>query len=263
MRKHIIFDRTIPGMLVSMALAALTYILCAAVGNQIFGAASFMADLIQIPVLFFCLLVHRLWFHGELHGFFRVKGLKKGILLGWSMLLVAAIVALNKVFGGEELGSLPYALFLGLIPGFSEEVLFRVLPLSIAMRQETVRRNPLFVCFLPGVLFGIIHSANVLIGADPIGTLLQVVYAIAIGILLAGIYVRTGNMWAVIFLHSIVDAASFLTKRMQQAGGVLTDSNNILEIIILVLFTIAFYINALLVLRKSGEAADTWKEMWH
>ncbi len=262
MRKHIIFDHPVAGMLVSMVLTAFFYILSIAVGNNIFGAGSLMADFVKIPVLFLCILVHCLWFHGELHDFLKLQELRRGLLLGWSMLAVAAVIALSKLFGGQELGNPLYALFLGLIPGFSEEVLFRVLPLSIAMRQEKIRRNPLFVCFLPSLIFGIIHSANVLVGADPAATLLQVLYAVAIGLLLAGIYVRTGNMWSVVCLHTIIDASSLLTKTMQQAGGVLTEKNSTLDIVILVLFTIVFYINALLVLRRSGEAADTWKRMW-
>ena len=62
---------------------------------------------------------------------------------------------------------------------------------------------------MSGVLFGAAHLSN-LLGSEPFGVLMQCVFAASLGVMLAAIYFRTGNLWVTVFLHSTMDIASML-----------------------------------------------------
>ena len=48
------------------------------------------------------------------------------------------------------------------------------------------------------------------LGSEPFGVLMQCVFAASLGVMLAAIYFRTGNLWVTVFLHSTMDIASML-----------------------------------------------------
>lgn len=251
-RKHKVYDHPIIGMIVGMILVGLSYILVMGIVNPLLGENNTVAtSFAKIIIMMIFLLFHQFYFRDELKDLFKIKGLKKGILLGWSILLVSAIIFIvNHLLGGEPIGSVPYAILCGFVPGLSEEVIFRIIPLSIVMRKIKDKNKLLVPCLITSLPFGIIHLANIFVGADVGSSIIQMLYAIAIGILLAGIYVKTKNMWAIVFLHSLQDIVSFLSVSTQQSNGVLVESNNMVEIIVLLCFTITFYINAIYVWRN-------------
>ena len=78
------------------------------------------------------------------------------------------------------------------------------------------------------------------------------------GMLLSGIYLKTGSFWPCVILHTWVDAASSISKSLQESSGVLTRTHTTLEIIILFAFTIAFYVNAFMVfkVKQSSRGSD-------
>lgn len=232
-----------------MLLAVIYYIAANVAANILAGGMnSILFDLLKIIFLVLLLLLYKLRYRNELPGFFRFTGTIRGTLLGWSMLLSASIVAINHVLLGQ-LGSIPYAFFCGFVPGFSEEVIFRILPLALVMRRCRETKELLKVSLVISICFGLIHGGNALIGANPTATLLQVLYAIGIGMLLSGIYLKTECFWPCIILHTWVDTASSFAKSMQEGSGVLTQSHTTLEILILLAFTVAFYVNAFMVAR--------------
>ncbi len=101
--------------------------------------------------------------------------------------------------------------------------------------------------------FGLVHAFNVLIGADPVSTMLQVLYAVGMGLLFGGLYLLTGNLWVTVILHSFLDFASFMSASGQEAGGVLKESNNWLSNVVILIYTVLIYINAFLIWRKMKE----------
>ncbi len=250
-RKHIVYDHPFVGMIVGLILVGLVYILFLGVINPLLGEDNEVAKSIaQIIFMMLVLLFHQFWFGNELKDLFKTSNLKKGILLGWSMLTVSTIVLISNLFSGEAIGSIPYAILCGIVPGVTEEVVFRIIPLSIAMRKLEDKKKLLVAGILTSLPFSVIHLANILVGADTVSSIIQMCYAFAIGLLLAGIYIQTKNMWAIVFLHSLQDIVSFVTVSSQQNGGVLVESVNMIEIAILLCFTIAFYINAFYVWRS-------------
>ncbi|MCR5735736.1 MAG: CPBP family intramembrane metalloprotease [Lachnospiraceae bacterium] len=46
---------------------------------------------------------------------------------------------------------------------------------------------------------------NMLGGADPFASIFQAVYCIGVGMILGAVYLRTGNVWIIIFGHMSLD----------------------------------------------------------
>ena len=80
---------------------------------------------------------------------------------------------------------------------------------TLLERYGTARAGVWKACLVSGVLFGAAHLSN-LLGSAPFGVLMQCVFAASLGVMLAAIYFRTGNLWVTVFLHSAMDIAAML-----------------------------------------------------
>lgn len=77
---------------------------------------------------------------------------------------------------------------------------------------------------MSAAIFGLAHAANVFVGADPGITVFQVCYAFALGVFLAGIVVRTGNLWVPILIHGLTDTFALASDLATQQGAVQTQA---------------------------------------
>ena len=71
---------------------------------------------------------------------------------------------------------------------------------TLLERYGTARAGVWKACLVSGVLFGAAHLSN-LLGSEAFGVLMQCVFAASLGVMLAAIYFRTGNLWVTVFLH--------------------------------------------------------------
>lgn len=99
----------IRGAVISMLLAGLYYIAASAVVSLVVSDANnILSELIRIISLVPLLLLYKIWHRKELPHLFGIAGTARGVLLGWSMLLMGAIVAVSNLLQGD-VGSIPYA----------------------------------------------------------------------------------------------------------------------------------------------------------
>ena len=97
-----------------------------------------------------------------------------------------------------------------ILVGVAEELVFRgIIAQTLLERYGTARAGVWKACLVSGVLFGAAHLSN-LLGSEAFGVLMQCVFAASLGVMLAAIYFRTGNLWVTVFLHSTMDIASML-----------------------------------------------------
>ena len=209
------------------------------------------------------LLLFWLIFRKDLRGFFNVRRFGVSLLLGWSILVVTAFILLSSILE-QDYGNFGAALLMGMRPGIGEEVLFRVIPICLVMRSKDRERLIVPAIAFTSILFGMVHGINIFSGADPISTLFQITYASCIGFLFAVIYLKTGNMWITMFLHTIMDTASFLSASTQSEGGVLTQGVDVASVVFLLVCTVLFFANAFSLFRKTSKAEilDTWSGIW-
>lgn len=89
--------------------------------------------------------------------------------------------------------------------GFVEEVFFRGL-----MVRALLLRGRWQAVIISSLFFGIAHLFNLAGGANLAATLLQVVYAFAIGLMFAALAVRTQTILPLIVIHGLIDFFGFL-----------------------------------------------------
>lgn len=225
------------------------------------STTSAMIALITMALIMF---VYRLTHRRKLHGFFNAGGTGAGILLGWSELIIDLFIIITGIIQHKVYGSIITALLLGMQPGVSEEIIFRIIPISLAMKSSKREQIILPLLIFTSVMFGLSHGINIFAGADPVTTLFQVIYATGTGCLFAAIYMKTGNMWVIMFLHSLTDIIYYLGADAQSSGGVLTESTGASGAIFLLIYAALYFINAYLVYRKSKaeDVAAVWSKIW-
>ncbi|MDR0459475.1 MAG: CPBP family intramembrane metalloprotease [Coriobacteriales bacterium] len=146
------------------------------------------------------------------------QGFARGLLIGWYGLLFAMLSFGSNLIGlPAEYLTWPQMLPLSVVilsaffTGFFEETLVRGLVLGILNRRFGDNKGGIVIsAIVSSLLFGAAHLLNILTGSAVIETLVQVVYATMIGVFFAALYLRTNNLWVLIFLHALIDLASFL-----------------------------------------------------
>lgn len=128
--------------------------------------------------------------------------------------LPAAAIALGAQGAAGELERLGRWLAIAALVGFVEEVAFRGLILrdlaSVGVRRAAI---------ISAVLFGLMHGVNPLFGAGLGATVLQVVYATAMGFAFAAVALRTGTIWPLVFIHALIDLVGFVAADGTTATG--------------------------------------------
>jgi len=148
---------------------------------------------------------------------FSAKGIGKGLYLG-TVAIIYSVVA----FGINVIGNIGYlqkprllyllsCIFMAFTTGLFEEILLRGFTLKYLYKfQPDMSIKSAIV--LSAIIFGLLHFVNLSAWTLHafITTAVQVVSSIILGIYLGIIYVRSGNLWSVIILHSLIDGVMFI-----------------------------------------------------
>ena len=89
-------------------------------------------------------------------------------------------------------------------PAIFEEVIFR--EIFIYHLKEN-GQSPLMCTIISALVFGLVHLTNV-VGASLIQTLIQVGYAIVVGLVFGAIYTRSDDLIFLIIVHCLIDLSS-------------------------------------------------------
>lgn len=143
----------------------------------------------------------------EYLGLCTVKGSFKSLL--WFLPLLA-ISSVNLWGGIAVQGTLPeILLYIGSMcfVGFLEELIFRGL-----LFKGMAKTNVTAAVIVSSLTFGMGHAVNLLTGA-PVGeTLLQLVYASAVGFCFTAIFLAGGSIWPCILAHAFVNGTSVIAR---------------------------------------------------
>ena len=94
--------------------------------------------------------------------------------------------------------------------GLAEEVIMRGVLFNVFKSRFGETRKGIFLAMLiSSLIFGMIHFVNLI--NDPqllVATISQVIYATFLGCFFCMVYYRSGNLWASIILHGLVDFTS-------------------------------------------------------
>lgn len=119
---------------------------------------------------------------------------------------LAVIASVNLWCGTVQ--TLPAAvtaifIFRMLCVGFLEELIFRGF-----LYKALSRDGKKSAVIISSLTFGVGHIVNLLNGAELVPTLLQILYAVAVGFLFVVLFVRSGSLLPCIFTHGVLNALS-------------------------------------------------------
>lgn len=151
-------------------------------------------------------------------------GFGKGLLVGGYFLFISAYagIVFFLTYEGERVLR-PWYLIAAFVMcmflvGVTEELLCRGTVAELLLGHYGVTTNGIRkTVIVSGILFGLAHLTN-LLGAKPIGVLVQTVVASMMGMAFAAVYFRTGCIWVTVVLHALVDLGALITSGLYQGS---------------------------------------------
>ena len=207
------------------------------------------------------LAIHKRWFYPEYKGCLVGSGFKTALRISWPVLPFWIFTIIRVIAAKLPLEPLTASLLgTALMAGFCEEAAFRGIGVSYLMRQWKTEEKIPYVVVLTSVCFGLLHGVNLISGAAVGITLLQIAAAGCIGVFLCAVFLRSGNLWVPILIHTLHDVLSLL---FLPGGAVLTQAvqaDDLLDLLLTVLLGAA----GIYMIRKSkrGEIVALWQEKW-
>ena len=123
------------------------------------------------------------------------------------------IAASGNIWGGisvkYEGAGLIYAIVMFALVGVVEELLFR----GFLFRAMCEEGSVVTAIIVSSVTFGMGHIVNLLNGHGGLETVLQIIFAVAVGFLFTLVYYRSESLLPCILAHSIIDVLSVFSGR--------------------------------------------------
>ena len=186
---------------------------------------------------------------------FKFKNIVKGLLLGWLVFVLMAIIVLTSFSNRSEYFIKSEPLFLLVVilfpfsTGLLEEVVFRGIVLKILLKKMGDTKKGIINAFIiSAALFAVVHSVH-LIWTTPIEVAADLIFAMSGGILLGAIYLRTKTLVVPILLHWLLNLSggiftAFTSPEYSPAGATLDD------VIVMLIVAIPLIITSFVLLRK-------------
>lgn len=95
--------------------------------------------------------------------------------------------------------------------GLTEEIIFRGIILCLVADVLKGKRNgTILTVIITAAVFAVYHLFNLIGGADPGATALQICYSFLTGVMFASVFLKTRNVWLCVFLHALFDFGGLL-----------------------------------------------------
>ncbi len=212
---------------------------------------------------FLLLAIHKRWFYPEFEGCLKCSSVSfadafkpaAAIIPFWILSCIKEL-AFGSKFSVPTLAMISTSL----MAGCCEEASFRGLGISYLMRQWKEENKVLPALLFTSAGFGLVHSANILSGAEVPITLIQTFSSFFIGLFLGAIFLRSGNLWPAMIIHFLHDvfAGMFLSE-----GYVLTHAVGWIDAVDLTLCLLLGIAGIYLIRpEKRAEIIEIWKRKW-
>ena len=80
--------------------------------------------------------------------------------------------------------------------------------IQIAKKYANSVKGIWITVLVGAMLFGLCHVPNLFFGMNPLAVFSQVTTAIFVGLLFGAVYLRSGSIWVLIFVHALTDTVS-------------------------------------------------------
>jgi len=137
------------------------------------------------------------------YGLCALKGSAGSYLFFIPLILISSVNFWNGITGNLPLWDSVFYILSMCFVAFLEEVIFRGL-----LFKGMCRENVKLAVLISSLTFGMGHMVNLLLGEPLLETLLQLVYASAIGFCYTAIFLTGGSILPCILSHAVVNATS-------------------------------------------------------
>ena len=136
------------------------------------------------------------------------------------------------------------------IAGISEEFVYRGVVLNLLLKEFSIenRKDRMIACLCGAVIFGLAHATGFLAGQGVMTTISQMIGASLIGIYFSAIYLRTNNIFSVMFLHALYNYSLDCVGLTMETPKTYFICQNVLVVIGIML--IALFIQGIIMLWK-------------
>jgi len=187
---------------------------------------------------------------------FKFKNIGKGLLLGWIVFVLSAVMVLFSFLNRSEYFIKPDPLFLltvilfPLSTGLLEEVIFRGIVLKILLRKTGSTKKGIISAFIiSAALFAVVHLIH-LIWKNPIDVTGDLLFAIAGGMFLGAVYLRTKTLIVPILLHWLMNLSGGIFDAFTSLEYTVPEATLDNVIIITLIAALPLVIAAFVLLRK-------------
>jgi len=210
------------------------------------------------------LMGFRLVFRSSFKGNLRIKDHSFDVFLPFVVVLGFDIVSIC-IFGELSASRLVFnTVVLAIAAGVSEEVMNRVFPVALMLRNKLSEKNLWPMILISSAVFGLVHLGNITGGASVANSCLQVISAFCMGLLFCSIYMRSGSIILPMVLHGTHDFIAFLDTSAVSSNGIMIQHINAQNLILEILFDVVLAALSIYLMRPSKRASvvEIWKEKW-
>jgi membrane protease YdiL (CAAX protease family) len=162
----------------------------------------------------------------------------------WYVTIAPTIIGYGTI-AIPSLGTIFALAAVALLVGFVEEIYFRGM-----MLQALKSKGMWTATVVTALLFGPVHLENMFLGAAPLGVILQVGYATALGLSFSALVMVTGLIWPLVLAHALLDFFPSFNSAMTSSATVAPADYAMTALIIVV-----FVPYSVLLLRRAKSAA--------
>ena len=215
------------------------YVLVNSLCMQSFGLGDYRSTLINTLFSVILLLLIASIKRFSYYGLAKVKDAKK-YLYFIPLVFIASVNLWGGINTDKPTSEIIFYVLTMINVGFLEEVIFRGFLFKM-MEKDNLK----VAIAVNSLTFGIGHVVNLLNGADPIPTLLQICYATAIGFLFVIIFYKSKSLVPCIITHCLVNSLS-----------VFAGENKILSYVTAAVLIVVPVVYALYILKKCGGLSE-------
>ena len=188
--------------------------------DNLFGSPLTIFFALALPILIMGLLllvfIRSMGWQREIFGRQPVRG-RGWMWVAVALILIPTVVRLFAIeWSAYSVAVVLATLFFGLCVGLAEELLTRGVATNLLRRAGYTER---VVFVLSSLLFGLLHSVNVLSGLPAVTVAITVVYTFGFGAMMYLSMLATGRIVWAILLHAATDPVTFLATGGLDAHG--------------------------------------------
>lgn len=217
-------------------LLIIVYVVSNSYGVQNFGVTDYRVTLINAIFSLILISLIIILKRTKYYGLCRVNNPKK-FLYFIPLYLIATVNIWPGISINNSNLEITFYILTMINVGFIEEIIFRGF-LFKAIEKDNVNK----AIIISAVTFGIGHIINLINGADLIPTLIQIIYAIALGFLFVIIFYKSKSLIPSILTHSLINSLSIF--------GVKSNSSLYIIPMFLIIISICYSIYIIKVIKE-------------